>query len=177
MGGSAFKRIFFWKKKRSPLNKAWRKMRRALPSKKRKKKSILSLDKLNLDNQRKKNSQKTQTQTTGKKQPKSLKRLSLGNMRKESTETASPEKKKDGGALGKIRERIKRKISRESKKGLSNKQENVPHTVNLEETKEQNEPNSPKNEEKVPKKKLKKIMKSIRPTGSKANGELEEKEP
>lgn len=153
-------------------------MRRALPDKhNKKKKNIPLLSKLNLDKgkKKKKHSQKKLSQKTDDKESTSVKRSFFGNIKKESTETASPAKD-EGGALGKIRDQIKGKISQGSKKRLSTKQEDVPLTVNQEETKEANEANSPKNEEKAHKKKLKDIMKSIRPAGSKANAEPGEKE-
>lgn len=112
MGGSSSKRSFLsWpKKKKSPMRKAWSQLRGALPYKKRRKKSILSLDKLKLDNlKREKNSQKRFSLPTDKKEAISLKRLSLGNTRKGSIQTASPgRKERDGGGLGKIGEQIKR---------------------------------------------------------------------
>lgn len=168
MGGSSFKRILFWKKKKtSPLEKAWKQMRRALPNKKQKKKRILSLDKLR---RKKKHSQKNVSQTIDQKEPGLLTRLSLGSIKKESTETAPPTKK-DVGALEKIREHIKGKTSQDSTKGVSAKRED--DSVNQEETKGEN---GAKNKEKVPKKTLKGLMKSIRPTGPKAHGEAEETE-
>ncbi|KAF3687952.1 hypothetical protein EXN66_Car003624 [Channa argus] len=170
MGGSSFKRIFLWrkKKKKSPLNKAWKHLRRALPSKKPKKKSLLPLDKVNRNNLRKKKpSQKRSSLTTDKKAPISLKTLSLGNVRKDSIQTAPPTEEKDGGGLGKIGEQIKKKFSKESTKVVP---------VSLKETKEDKEEISGKAETRVPKKKLNDILKSIRPTGSKANGKSGEKE-
>ncbi|GLD59542.1 uncharacterized protein AKAME5_002387900 [Lates japonicus] len=179
MGGSSSKRTFFWqKKKKSPLNKAWNQLQGALPNKKRKRKSILSLDKLNLDNLRKeKHSQKRFSLPTDKKEPISLKRFSLGNIRKESAQTALPGKKeKDGGGLGKVGEQIKRKFSQEPKRQLSTQQEVVPPSVNMKQRKEENETNDPKNGTKVSKKKLSEFMTSIRQTGAKANGQIRPKE-
>lgn len=85
MGGSSSKTTFFWqKKKKSPTSRAWRKLRRALPDTKRKRKSIPSLDKLKLDNLRREmHSQKRFSLPTVRKEPIWLKRLSLGNVRKE----------------------------------------------------------------------------------------------
>lgn len=119
MGGSSSKQTFPWqKKKKSPLNKAWSQLRGALPNKKRKKKSGLSLNKLNLNNQRKP-SQKRFSLSADKKEPLSLKRFSLGNIRKESIPPASSERKeKDDGGLGRLGEQIKRKFSQEPKKEL-----------------------------------------------------------
>lgn len=170
MGGSSFKRILFWKKKKkSPLDRAWKQMRRALPNKKRKKKkTILSLDKL----RKKKHSQKNASQTTDKKEPGLLTRLSVGNLKKESTEAAPPTKK-DVGALEKIRGQIKGKISHGSTKGPSTKQEDDRLSVNREETKGENQAERDKE---APKKTLKELMRSIRPTGSKANREPAGKE-
>lgn len=154
MGGSSIKRIFLGqkKKKRSPLNKAWKDLKRALPKEKHKKKGFPSLKK-----KKKKNSQK-RFSLTDKKETFSLKRFSLGNKRKESAQAASPEKKSNGGVLGKISVSIKKKVSQDSPKGLSVKQE----------------ADSPKPE--VPKKTLSEILKSVRPVGSKAN-QLREKQP
>lgn len=86
MGGSSSKTHFIWKKKKkSPLKKAWRQLKGALPHKKRKKKIPLSLDKLSLDNlKRKKRPQRKFSLPTDKKEFISSKRLSLGNMRKEN---------------------------------------------------------------------------------------------
>lgn len=122
MGGSSSKRTFFWqKKKKSPLSKAWSQLRGALPSKKRKRKSILSLDKLKLDNlKREMHSQKRFSLPTDKKEPISLRRLSLGNMRKGPIQTASQgRKERDGGGLGKVGEQIKRRFSEEPSRGLA----------------------------------------------------------
>lgn len=93
MGGTSSKRTFFWqRKKKSPLNKAWSRLKRVLPSKKRKKKKKSVLEKLNLDNLRKEqHSQKRFSLPTDKKEPLSLKRFSLGNTRRESIQ--------DGGGL------------------------------------------------------------------------------
>ncbi|KAK2817360.1 hypothetical protein Q5P01_025551 [Channa striata] len=164
MGGSSLKRIFFWqkKKKNSPLNRAWKHLRRALPNKKhkKKKKSILPLDKVNLNNLRKKqHSQKRSSLTTDKKEL--LKRLSLGNRRKESIQ-AEP---KDGGGLGKIGVQIKKKFSQESA-------EVVPPSVSLEETEEEKEETSGKTARRVSKKKLSDVIKSLCPGGSKAGRQL-----
>ncbi len=114
MGGSSSKRSFFWqKKKTSPTKKAWSQLRRALRNKKHKRKSILSLDKLKLDNlRREKHSLKRFSLPTDKKEATLLKRLSLGNIRKGSIQTAPPgRKEKDGGGPGKVREQKKRKFS------------------------------------------------------------------
>lgn len=112
MGGSSSKRSFPWqkKKKKSPLDKARSQLRGALPFQKRKKKSVMSLNKLNLDNLKKKErpSQKRFSLSADKKESTPLKRFSLGNTRKE----------KDGGGLGKVGEQIKRKLSQDPKTGL-----------------------------------------------------------
>ncbi len=155
MGGSSSKGSFFWqKKKKSPLDKAWSHLRGALPNKKhqkKKKKSILLLDKL----KRKKHSQKRFSLSTDKKEPTSLKRFSLGNTRKESIQTV------DGGGLGKVGEQIKRKLSLEPKKGFSTQQEVVSPSVNPKSTKEEDGTNGLKNG--VTKKRLDEFMRSIRP--------------
>lgn len=90
MGGSSSKQTFFWqKKKKSPLNKAWCRLKRGLPSKKSKKKKSV-LEKLNLNNLKKEqHSQKRFSLPMDKKEP--LKRFSLGNIRRESVQ--------DGGGL------------------------------------------------------------------------------
>lgn len=116
MGGSSSKRSFFWqKKKKSPVKKAWSRLRGALPYKKHRKKSILSLDKLKLDNlKREKHSQKRFSLPADKKEAVSLKRLSLGNIRKGSIQPASTGRKdKDGGGLGNVGEQIKRTFSQQ----------------------------------------------------------------
>lgn len=111
MGGSSSKRTFFWQeKKKSPVRTAWSQLKGALPHKKRsrrRKKSVFSLDRLNLDNLKKeKHSQKRFSLPTDKKEPVSLKRFSLGNMKKESIQITKRER--DGGGLGKIGEQIRR---------------------------------------------------------------------
>eukprot|EP00064_Thunnus_orientalis_P012406 superscaffoldBa00001899_g12441 len=118
MGGSSSKSTFFWqKKKKSPLNKTWSQLRGALPNK-RKKKNILSLDRLSLDSMRRKKKRKLSL-TADKKEPISLRRFSLGNTRKGSVRSVSLGKKKDGGGLGKIGGQIKRKLSQDHKKGIN----------------------------------------------------------
>ena len=127
MGGSSSKEsTFFWqkekkkKKKESPLNKAWSQLSGAVPNKRKKKKSIVSLDILNTDNLKKgKRSRwkKRLSLTADKKEPISLRKLSLGNTRKLSGPSLSLGKKeKDGGGLGKVGEQIKRKLSRSQEK-------------------------------------------------------------
>lgn len=152
MGGSSSKKTCIWqkKKKESPLDKAWSQLRGALPNKKRKKKSVLSLNKLNLDNLKKeKHSQKRFSLSTDKKEPISLKRLSLGNTRKESVQAASPgRKEKDRGGLEKVGEQIKRKFSQDPKK------EDATPSVKLKGRKEENETSGLKNLVKVSKKKV-----------------------
>ncbi|TMS23300.1 hypothetical protein E3U43_008606 [Larimichthys crocea] len=115
MGGSSSKRTFLWqKKKKSPVEKAWCQLKGALPSKKRRKKSVLSLDKLKLDNLKKeKHSQKRFSLSTDKKEPISLKRLSLGNIRKGSIQShLSPGRnEKEGGGLGKVGKQKKRGVN------------------------------------------------------------------
>ncbi|CAK6972978.1 hypothetical protein EXN66_Car003624 [Scomber scombrus] len=133
MGGSSSKSTSFWqkenknkknnkknkkkkkKKEESPLDKAWSQLSGAVPNK-RKRKSIVSLDKLNMDNlKRGKGSQwkKRLSLSADKKEPISLRKLSLGNTRKLSGQSLSLGKKeKDGGGLGKVGEQIKRKLSR-----------------------------------------------------------------
>lgn len=156
MGGSSSKGSFFWqKKKKSPVDKAWSQLRGALPNKKRtkKKKGILSLDKL----KREKHSQKRFSLSTDKKEPTPLKRFSLGNARKESMQTA------DGGGLGKVGELMKRKLSQEPKKGFGTRQEVVSPSVNPKSGKEENGTNGLKNGGQVSKKRLDEFMRSIRP--------------
>lgn len=112
MGGSSSKRTFFWRKKKSPIKKAWSQVRGALPNKNRRKKSILSLDKLKLHNRKREKHSKKRLSLSDKKEPIALKRLSLGNI-KVSIETAPPGREKDGGGLGKAGEQKKKKISQE----------------------------------------------------------------
>lgn len=154
MGGSSSKR-FFWQKKKSPVEKAWSQLTGALPIKKRKRrKSVLSLDKLKKD---KKHSQKRFSLQTDKKEPTPLKRLSVGNARKESVQAA------DGGGLGKVGEQIKRRFSQDPKKGINTHQEVVCPSVNLKSKKEENETNGQKNGAKESKKRLDEFVRSIRP--------------
>ncbi|KAL7404465.1 hypothetical protein ABVT39_015118 [Epinephelus coioides] len=112
MGGSSSKTHFIWKKKKkSPLNKAWRQLKGALPNKKRKKKKLpRALDKLKLDNlKKKKHPQRKFSLPTDKKEFTSSKRVSLGNMRKESTTSLG--RKEDRGGLGNVGEQIKKRLS------------------------------------------------------------------
>lgn len=161
MGGSSSKSTFFWQKKKSPLDKAWSQLRGALPNKKHRKKNILSLDKLSLDNLRRgKHTQKKKrlSLTADKKEPISLKRFSLGNTRKESVQSVSLGKKeKDGGGLGEVGEQIKRKLSQDPKKRIGTQQEAAHPSVKVQHTKEDNT-----NGAKVSKKKLSEMMRSIR---------------
>lgn len=163
MGGSSFKKIFFWKKKKkSPLKRAMNHLKGALPNKKRRQLKK-QLDKLSVDKRRReKHSKKRFSLTTDKKAPISLKRLSLGNIRKESIQNASLEgKEKDKGGLERVGEQIKRKFSQEHKRGLGTQPEPVPPSLNLRD----------ENEGKVSKKKFSDIMRSLRPTGSKTSGQ------
>ncbi|KAM9314079.1 uncharacterized protein KZ484_023890 [Pholidichthys leucotaenia] len=165
MGGSSWKKIMFWKKKRSPLSKAFRKVKGMLPRKKGRKKAFPSLDKLKKKLKKKKKkkrkcSKKKTLLTDQKEGPLSLKKLSLGNT-KESSQSDSPGKEeKDRGGLG---ERIKKKFSKDQQKELSMQ----PEVLSPE---NQNEGNKT-NESKLPKKSLTELMKSIRPHGNKANGQ------
>lgn len=109
MGGSSSKRSFFWqKKKKSPVRRAWSQLKGALPSKRRRRrKSVFSLDRLNLDNLKKeKHSHKRLSLPTDKKEPISLKRFSVSNLRKESIQITK--KERGGGGLGKIGEEMRR---------------------------------------------------------------------
>lgn len=112
MGASSSKRTFFWqKKKKSPVEKAWGQLRGALPSQKRKKKkkSILPLDKLKLDQLRKERHLKKRFSLSAKNEPIIPKRLSVGNLRKGSIKPAG--KEKDGRGLEEVGEQIKRRFS------------------------------------------------------------------
>lgn len=111
MGGSSSKTHFIWKKKKkSPLNKAWRQLKGVLPNKKRKKKIPRALDKLNLDNlKKKKRPQRKFSLPTEKREFTSSKRVSLVNMRKESTTSLG--RKEDRGGLGNVGEQIKKRLS------------------------------------------------------------------
>lgn len=110
MGGTSFKSVFSLKKKKSPLTKAFSNLKRALPKKKSKRKSIMQKLKLKEDKKRR------FSLATEKKPSTPLKRLSLGNIRKDSLKNASAgRKEKDGGGLGRVREQIKKKFSKENK--------------------------------------------------------------
>lgn len=107
MGASSSKRTFFWQKKKSPIEKAWGQLKGALPSQKRKKKkSILPLDKLKLDKLRQEKHFKKRFSLSAKNEPIIPKRLSVGNLRKGSIKTAG--KEKDGGGLEEVGAQIKR---------------------------------------------------------------------
>lgn len=85
MGGSSSKKTFIWqkKKKKSPLNNVWSQLTEALPNKKRKK-SKLSLDNLNLDKlRREKRSQKTFSLSIDKKEQKHSLKFSLSKDKNE----------------------------------------------------------------------------------------------
>lgn len=114
MGGSSSKQTFFWqRRKKSPLKRAWTQLKGALPNQKRRKKSVLSLDKLRLDNVRKGKNTKRRFSLSDKSEPTLLKRLSLGNTKKVSTDKLLPQKDKDRGGLRKVGELMKRKNSKE----------------------------------------------------------------
>lgn len=114
MGGSPSKQTFFWqRRKKSPLKRAWTQLKGALPNQKRRRKSVLSLDKLRLHNVRKGKNSKRRFSLSNKSEPTLLKRLSLGNIKKVSTEKLSPQRDKDRGGLGKVGELMKRKNSKD----------------------------------------------------------------
>lgn len=151
----------FRRKKKSPLKKAWKEMKKALPTKKRKKRSSQLLDRLGL--RKRKDSQK-------EKEPKTLRRLFT--VKREPSEDRTPAEKDHEGALGKFRERIKSKVRRHPPRA-----EDAAAPVSLEETPEPDGAGSgPRPEEKDPKRKLKQILKSIRPSRSRTNEGVREKE-
>ncbi|XP_054599615.1 nucleolar protein 58 [Nothobranchius furzeri] len=152
MGGSSLKKVFIWKRKKknkSPLNKAFKQLKRALPKKKTKRKGLL--EKLNLKKDKQKKSDK--------KKAAKRKGLSLGLLRKESAPSASDGKKeKDRDGLGRVGEKIRKKLSLENKKEPSAETQAGPEAVNLKET-----------ERKTTLKKLKLIIRPSKATEIKAN--------
>ncbi|KAF0037082.1 hypothetical protein F2P81_009956 [Scophthalmus maximus] len=150
MGGSSSRSTPFGKKKKTtttpPLKRAWSELTGALPQKngrkkkkkkkkeeEKKKKRSLSLDKLNLDNLRKrKSSSRRFSLPTDKKEAR--KRFSLADVG-ERLSQKKDKKKKDGGGLGKVGEQIKMRFPQGNKKELSSKQEVLPPFVNWKETK------------------------------------------
>ncbi|CAG5928771.1 unnamed protein product [Menidia menidia] len=162
MSGSSLQKVFFWKKKKkkkSPVNKAFSQLKRALPKKKSKRKSILQ--RLNPSKTKKdKHSQKRFSLTTDKKSSTPLKRLSLGNIRKDSVQDGSVGRKEnDKGGLDRFREQIRKKFTPENKKELDGQPGAAPPPVDLKEV----------NVDKTSKKKLKDILRSTRQIGSKTN--------
>lgn len=95
------------------MERAWTQLKGALPNQKRRKKSVLSLDKLRLHNTRKGKNSTRRFSLSDKSEPTLLKRLSLGNIKKASTEKLSPQRDKDRGGLGKVGELMKRKNSKD----------------------------------------------------------------
>ncbi|KAK5621574.1 hypothetical protein CRENBAI_000313 [Crenichthys baileyi] len=156
MDGSSLRKVFFWKKKKkSPLNKAFKQLKRALPKNRKIKKTSI-LKKLHLDSlkNKDKNSQKRISLIRDKKAPKSLKILSLGKEKKQSDPNTSEERKNDREGLGRVGNKIKKRFSQENKKDLSAEPEIAP----LKET----------NEGKTSLQKLKDIMKPSRSSETKA---------
>lgn len=165
MGGSSLKSFFFWKKKKSPLQKAFSQVKSTLP--KRKSKGIL--EKLNSNKRKKDNHFKKRFSLTKDKKDKKastpLKRLSLANIRKDSLQNASAgRKEKDRVGLGQVREQIKNTFSKKNKE-LSAPTEVLPSPAN---------PNA-ENEDKMSKKKLKEIMKLAVKRDPKEKTSLEQK--
>lgn len=82
MGGFSSKTSFFGRrKKQSTMSRAWKGLKGALPHKKRKKRNILSLDRLSLDNL--KREQRRFSLPTNQKERIPMKRFSLGEIKKE----------------------------------------------------------------------------------------------
>ncbi|KAF6720136.1 hypothetical protein FQA47_023420 [Oryzias melastigma] len=155
MGGSSLKKAMFWKKKKkSPLNKAFSEIKKVLPKKKKRRKSIFQ----------KKDKQKKFSLTKGKKSsqppPLWLKKLTLGDKRKESLDSASGERK-EKDKLGRVGEQIRKKLSPENQKELKTQA----HVPPLENSKEDTDKTF-----KV--KKLKDIMRSNRTTEPKETRKL-----
>lgn len=89
------------------MKRAWTQLKGALPNQKRRKTSVLSLDKLRLHNVKKGKNSKRRFSLSNKSEPTLLKRLSLGNI------TKPPQRDKDRGGLGKVGELMKRKSSKD----------------------------------------------------------------
>lgn len=154
MGGSSSKSTFFGnKKKKSSLNRTLKQLKMALPQRKSNKKKTNFLQKFSLDKQKKEKNSLRKNSKDKKKAPTSLKGFFLGNTWKDSGKNASERKKtKDKEGLGSIRDKIKKKLSPESRKEA----EAVPVAVKEDENKSSWQ-------------KLKEMMRSSRPTKTKAN--------
>lgn len=90
MGASSSKRAFFWQKK-SPAERAWGRLKGALPVKKRRRKSLL--ERLRPGNPKNKKFKKGLL-LTDKKEPEPFKRFSLGNIKKGAREGGGKEGRK-----------------------------------------------------------------------------------
>lgn len=158
MGGSSLKKAMFWKKKKkSPLNKAFSEIKKALPKKKKKRKSIFQ--KLKKDKQSKKKFSLTKDK---KSTSPLLKKLSLGHKRKESLDSASGDRKeKDKGGLGRVGEQIKKKFSPENQKETKTQEQVSPIENSKEDT-----------DKTFKMKKLKDVMSFSRTAGAKENRKL-----
>lgn len=86
MGASSSKRAFFWQKKKSPVERAWGRLKGALSNKKSKRKRLL--EKLKPGNLKDKKLKK-RSSLTDKKEPEFCKRFSLGNIKKGTRESGS----------------------------------------------------------------------------------------
>lgn len=93
MGASSSKRTFFWQKKKSPVERAWGRLKGALPNKKSKRKRLL--EKLKPGNSEE-NKFKKRFSLTDKKEPKLFKRFSLGNMKKDVRGSGGKEEESKG---------------------------------------------------------------------------------
>lgn len=89
MGASSSKRAFFWQKK-SPVERAWSRLKGALPVKKRRRKSLL--ERLRPGNS--KNKKFKRFFLADKKEPETFKRFSVGNIKKGVRESGGKEDRK-----------------------------------------------------------------------------------